>query len=361
MILLNTSTVPSPPLPPPNYNSSTPIMAEQSPAQSNLTLLSPNQVYIRPIDASIQSPDLGTIQNVSPPEPYLAQPNRFVPLPNQDRNNQMNYAHSTDMIQPSDRLTIPSANQGLNQQQNAPQFIVISVNPDQSPAEPAPPPPPNHSPEHSKNPTIPPVSSVPEISMPKEPKLGTVIPQTLHKKTGVANTAANLWNLLPTGTVLAFQALVPSFSHNGKCNIFNQYLAGFVIAFCAAICFFMSFTDSFISEENKLYYGIATCKGFCVFSYKDRAEEEEKISKRLETYKIQPLDFVHAFGSLFVFLIFAISSPDVLTCFFPETGESDQYSIVVYLPLVAGLLGSCVFTVCPTTRKGLGYTESVRC
>ncbi|KAB1202299.1 hypothetical protein CJ030_MR8G008697 [Morella rubra] len=318
MILLNTSTVPSPPLPPPNYNSSTPIMAEQSPAQSNLTLLSPNQVYIRLIDASIQSPDLGTIQNVSPPEPYLAQPNcGFVPLPHQDPN------------------------QGLNQQQNA---IVISVNPDQSPAEPAPPPPPNHSPEHSKKqPT-------------KERKLTTIIRQTLHKKTGVANTAANLSNLLPTGTVLAFQALVPSFSHNGKCNIFNQYLAGFVIAFCAVICFFMSFTDSFISEENKLYYGIATCKGFCVFNYKDRAEEEEKISKRLETYKIQPLDFVHAFGSLFVFLIFAISSPDVLTCFFPETSESDQYSIVVYLPLVAGLLGSCVFTVFQTTRKGLGYT-----
>jgi hypothetical protein len=174
------------------------------------------------------------------------------------------------------------------------------------------------------------------------------------RKTNVAHKAANLANLLPTGTVLVFQALIPSLTANGKCHIFNKYLVGFVIAFCAATCFLSSFTDSFEYEE-KLYYGFATCKGLCVLKYEDRTGEEEKIKKELGKYKIEPRDFVHAFGSLFVFLIFAISSPDVLACFFPEADSENEYSIVIYLPLVAGVLSSFLFSVCPTERKGFGY------
>ncbi|XP_059435648.1 protein DMP10-like [Corylus avellana] len=179
------------------------------------------------------------------------------------------------------------------------------------------------------------------------------------RKQKMANAAGNLANLLPTGTVLVFQALIPSFTGNGKCQIFNKYLVGFVIAFCAATCFLSSFTDS-LQHGDKLYYGFATCKGLCVFNYDNRPEEEGEIKKELEKLKIETLDFVHAFGSLFVFLIFAVSSTDVLLCFFPEADHENEYSIVIYLPLVAGALSSFLFSICPTKRKGLGYADTPR-
>lgn len=39
----------------------------------------------------------------------------------------------------------------------------------------------------------------------------------------------SLANLLPTGTVLAFQAITPSLSYNGSCHVFNKYLVALVM------------------------------------------------------------------------------------------------------------------------------------
>ncbi|KAG2695459.1 hypothetical protein I3760_07G013200 [Carya illinoinensis] len=232
--------------------------------------------------------------------------------------------------------------------------------PPQPSAQPPPPPSPKQSPEHHQENPNPPLPS-PHEPMPVQtvPQQGPLITRPGFRKKNVAKTASNLANLLPTGTVLAFQSLVPSLSNSGKCSIFHRYLIGFVIAVCAATCFLSSFTDSFEHNE-KLYYGFATCNGLCVFNYENRVEEELNISKELEKYKMEPLDFIHAFGSLFVFLIFAISSSDVLACFFPEAGENDKYSVVVYLPLVAGVLSSFLFSIFPTKRKGFGYSDQGR-
>ncbi|KAE8010145.1 hypothetical protein FH972_006535 [Carpinus fangiana] len=221
-------------------------------------------------------------------------------------------------------------------------------------------PPPCDSPILQKSQPSPP----PESPFPKPVSQVQILPSStagrgVSKKRNVPNTAASLANLLPTGTVLVFQALVPSLTGNGKCQIFNKYLVGFVIAFCAATCFLSSFTDSF-KHGDKLYYGIATCKELCVFNY-DGDEEKSKIEKDLlKSLKLKPPDFFHAFGSLIVFLIFAVSSTDVLLCFFPEADRENEYSIVIYLPLVAGALSSFLFTYFPTERKGLGYTDTPR-
>ncbi|XP_041019883.1 SH3 domain-containing protein C23A1.17-like [Juglans microcarpa x Juglans regia] len=235
--------------------------------------------------------------------------------------------------------------------------------PPQPSAQPPPPPSPKHSPEHHQenpNPNPVPLPS-PHEPVPAQtaPQRGPLITRPGFGKKNVAKTAqkaSNLANLLPTGTVLAFQSLVPSLSNSGKCGIFHKYLIGFVIAVCAATCFLSSFTDSFEYNE-KLYYGFATCNGLCVLNYENRAEEELNISKELKKYSIEFKDYIHAFGSLFVFLIFAISSSEVLSCFFPQAGENDKYSVVVYLPLVAGVLSSFLFSICPTKRKGFGYSE----
>ncbi|XP_034219336.1 protein DMP3 [Prunus dulcis] len=147
-------------------------------------------------------------------------------------------------------------------------------------------------------------------------------------------SAANLANLLPTGTVLAFQTLIPTFSNNGSCQLSNN------------------FKDN--DTDGKLYYGIATFKGLYIFNY----SKLENINTDLEKYKIKFLDFVHAFMSLFVFLIFALSNSHVQSCFLSALGIN--YSeLAMNLPLGAGILSSFFFTIFPTARRGIGYTDMV--
>ncbi|KAL2468653.1 hypothetical protein Fot_50229 [Forsythia ovata] len=172
-------------------------------------------------------------------------------------------------------------------------------------------------------------------------------------------SAANLANLLPTGTVLAFRTLTPPFSNKGICQLSNKYLTAFLIALCAIVCFLSSFTDSFI-DQGKLYYGIATFKGMYIFNDDDDQESDGENTRDniidLTKFKIGFIDFVHAFVSLFVFLIFALSDSDVQNCFFPNAGENMNV-LVMNLPLGAGVFSSFLFVILPTTRRGIGYAE----
>ncbi|KAM5561354.1 protein DMP10-like [Rosa sericea] len=177
---------------------------------------------------------------------------------------------------------------------------------------------------------------------------------TKHQK--ALSKMGSLANLLPTGTVLAFQAITPSLSYNGRCQIFNKYLVAFVMLACSLVCFVSSFTDS-LEHGSKVYYGIATFKGLSVFNYENRQFEEKALGDKLKLLKITPKDYLHAFLSVFVFLVFACSSLEVQTCYFPaEIRDELEYSMVIYLPLVVGLLSSFLFTNFPTNRRGIGYT-----
>lgn len=169
---------------------------------------------------------------------------------------------------------------------------------------------------------------------------------------------ANLANLLPTGTVLAFQTLTPTFSNNGSCQqLSNKFLASSVIIVCAFLCFSSSFTDSFIHNDNggKLYYGITTFKGMYIFNCNNM---EDMNKKYLEKYRIKFIDIVHAFISLLVFLIFALSNSNVQSCFFSQAGINLS-ELAMNLPLAAGLLSTFLFTIFPTTRRGIGYADMV--
>ncbi|KAH7866803.1 hypothetical protein Vadar_025213 [Vaccinium darrowii] len=184
---------------------------------------------------------------------------------------------------------------------------------------------------------------------PPPPKRGSN-GRLLHKTLAAT---ANLANLLPTGTVLAFQALLPSFSNSGDCKILNKYLTTLLVIFCAIVCFLSSFTDSFIDRDGKLHYGIATFKGLYIFNCD--GEEREKW-KDLARFKISCVDFIHSFMSLFVFLIFALSVSNVQECLFPEAGF-DENVLVMNLPLGAGVLSSFLFVIFPTMRRGIGYAN----
>ncbi|KAM5561353.1 protein DMP10-like [Rosa sericea] len=169
-------------------------------------------------------------------------------------------------------------------------------------------------------------------------------------------SAANLANLLPTGTILAFETLIPSFSNNGACHPANKGLSSSIILICALICFFSSFTDSFIdSTDGKFYYGIATSTGIRILNPRTKMITYEE-RKRLEKYKITGRDYFHAFLTLTVFLVFALTDLNVKNCFFPDAGD-DLNQIIINLPLGAGIFASFLFTIFPTTRRGIGYTQ----
>ncbi|GLT38338.1 hypothetical protein SLA2020_125940 [Shorea laevis] len=174
-------------------------------------------------------------------------------------------------------------------------------------------------------------------------------------------TASNLANLLPTGTVLMFQAVLPSFSNNGECSLSHKYLTLGLIFICSVACFLSSFTDSFVHDDDgKVYYGIATRNGLYVFNDDLRNglhQDDENIKNMLEGYHLTPIDFVHAIGSLIVFLVVSISSPNVQDCFFPNPGPIEE-AMITNLPLGAGLLASVLFMILPTNRRGIGYGDT---
>lgn len=182
--------------------------------------------------------------------------------------------------------------------------------------------------------------------------------KTIHPVHRSLATAANLANLLPTGTVLGFRALTPSFSNQGNCHLSNKYLTAILIGICTIACFLSSFTDSFTDSDGKLYYGIASPKGLKIFNYKYNyeAEKDMQMLQHLTQYKICFIDFVHAFLSVMVFLVLALSDSDVQSCYFPVAGEKLK-ALVINLPLGAGVLSSILFMLFPTTRRGIGVAD----
>ncbi|KAM1158637.1 hypothetical protein ACFX14_031848 [Malus domestica] len=243
--------------------------------------------------------------------------------------------------------------------------ILLHIN---SLSPPTPPPPPAVNSLSPSTPPPPPALNSLSPSTPPPPPADTLIPITPTTTTTttitttnnnkprqkVLSAAGSLANLLPTGTVLAFQAVTPSLSFNGRCHEFNKYLVAFVILVCSVICFVSSFTDSLKGKDDRVYYGIATSKGLRVFNNSETEERELLKAEELEKLKVKNRDFLHAFLSVFLFLIFAFSSSEVQGCYFPESRELD-YSLATYLPLVAGLLATFLFTMVPTKRRGIGY------
>ncbi|KAK9215418.1 hypothetical protein WN944_007423 [Citrus x changshan-huyou] len=197
--------------------------------------------------------------------------------------------------------------------------------------------------------------------------------QSLDKHKAVTKlncpSAANLANLLPTGTVLAYQALMPSLSNNGTCLAAHKYLSIVALAGCSIVCFLSSFTDSYYSK-GKLYYGIATIDGLHIFNKKDYEDEGEKADNDIEygvkgtekervyldTYKIRWIDFVHAFTSLLVFLVFATTNSDARRCFFPHPGPNTNV-LLMHLPILVGGFASFLFMLFPTDRRGFGFAD----
>uniref|UniRef100_A0A8R7QWL0 Uncharacterized protein n=1 Tax=Triticum urartu TaxID=4572 RepID=A0A8R7QWL0_TRIUA len=186
---------------------------------------------------------------------------------------------------------------------------------------------------------------------------GTAVPMPTTNK--VMSSVANLAQLLPTGTMLTYQALSPSFCRHQKNPVSsNQWLTTALVAVLAYACIFFSFTDSVIGHhDGKLYYGVATPDGFNVFNFSD--EDEKREWAGLDEFRrlwLRLLDFVHAFFTAVVFLMVAFSDVGLQNCFFPDAGRNTQ-ELLKNLPLGMAFLSSSMFIIFPTKRKGIGFND----
>lgn len=165
-------------------------------------------------------------------------------------------------------------------------------------------------------------------------------------------SVAHLANLLPTGTVLAFQLLSPIFTNLGHCHRASRFMTAGLIALFSASAFLVSFTDSFRDRNGNVCYGFATIEGLWIIDGSAKVPEEEA-----DKYRLRLIDLVHAFMSFFVFLAVALFDENVVSCFYPEPSDEAR-EVLTALPVGIGVMCSLLFVVFPTKRHGIGFPLS---
>ncbi|XP_008798336.2 protein DMP6-like [Phoenix dactylifera] len=165
-------------------------------------------------------------------------------------------------------------------------------------------------------------------------------------------STAHLANLLPTGTVLAFQLLSPIFTNQGRCNAKSWNMTAGLVALCGLSCFILSFTDSFRDESGKVRHGLATFRGLWVIDGTAPLPPQVAVN-----YRIKLIDFIHAFMSILVFVAVALLDRNVVSCLYPTPSE-EMKQVLASLPIGIGIFGSMLFVAFPTRRHGIGFPLS---
>ncbi|EEF50812.1 conserved hypothetical protein [Ricinus communis] len=165
-------------------------------------------------------------------------------------------------------------------------------------------------------------------------------------------STAHLANLLPTGTVLAFQLLSPIFSNQGNCDPVSRFMTAGLVSLCGLSCFLSSFTDSVRDENGNVSYGFATVHGLWII------DGSTTISPEIATkYRLKFIDFMHAIMSILVFSAIALFDQNVVACFYP-TPSAETQELLTTLPVGIGMICSMLFVVFPTQRHGIGFPIS---
>ncbi|KAF5452423.1 hypothetical protein F2P56_027423 [Juglans regia] len=160
----------------------------------------------------------------------------------------------------------------------------------------------------------------------------------------------NLVRLLPTGTVFTYQFLSPTLSNYGNCNTFKyKFPTSILVGLSGLACFFSTFTDSYVGDDKKNHYGIATLKGIW--------PSAESKSVDLSAYKLRFADFVHAFFAVAVFGVVVLLDQNTVECFYPVSASTEK-TLLKVLPPVVGAVSSVVFMAFPNKRHGIGYPKS---
>ncbi|KAK4399159.1 protein DMP4 [Sesamum angolense] len=128
-------------------------------------------------------------------------------------------------------------------------------------------------------------------------------------------STAHLANLLPTGSVLAFQLLSPVFSNQGECDTVSRSLTAVLMALCGLSCILLSFTDSIKDQKGNICYGFATFHAIALFD------------------------------------------ENVVNCFYPAPSTGTK-EVLTALPVGIGVACTMLFVVFPTKRHGIGFPVS---
>ncbi|KAG5525788.1 hypothetical protein RHGRI_032169 [Rhododendron griersonianum] len=168
---------------------------------------------------------------------------------------------------------------------------------------------------------------------------------------GLTSTA-HLANLLPTGSLLAFQLLTPTFTKNGLCDSATRPLT--LLLLLATSCFLACFTYSFRASDGQVYYGFATPKGMWVFDSQAAANASGSRIPDLSKYRLGFIDVVHAVLSVLVFVAVALRDKNVQSCFYPRPGHEAR-EVLDIVPIGIGVICSLLFVIFPTRRHGIGY------
>ncbi|KAK4793435.1 hypothetical protein SAY86_023870 [Trapa natans] len=164
--------------------------------------------------------------------------------------------------------------------------------------------------------------------------------------------SANLANLLPTGTLLAFQLLTPIFTNNGTCDAATRPMTIVLLVVLAASCFLACFTDSVMASDGQVYYGFATSKG--MFLFDTAATAAPTRLPDLRRYRWTFIDWLHAILSVLAFGAVALRDRNVMTCLDPTPGK-EALEVLKIVPFGIGLICSFFFMIFPTRRHGIGY------
>uniref|UniRef100_A0A1J3IUI0 Protein DMP4 n=1 Tax=Noccaea caerulescens TaxID=107243 RepID=A0A1J3IUI0_NOCCA len=167
-------------------------------------------------------------------------------------------------------------------------------------------------------------------------------------------TTANLANLLPTGTVLAYQILSPIFTNAGNCSLASRFMTASLVSICGFSCFILSFTDSYKDLNGNVCYGLATINGLWIIDGSASLPQE-----RSKSYGLRFIDFAHAFMSFLVFGAVVMFDQNAVKCFFPQPSD-EVAQILSALPVAIGVFCSMLFATFPTTRHGIGFPLSAK-
>ncbi|XP_062221148.1 protein DMP6-like [Phragmites australis] len=164
------------------------------------------------------------------------------------------------------------------------------------------------------------------------------------------SSTADLAKHLPTGAVLAFEVLSPSFTAGGSCTAANRALTACLIGACALCCFLLCLTDSYRdAATGAVRYGFVTPSGRLL-----PIEGATSPPPRDERYRLTARDLMHGLLSFVVFLAVAMVDRNVVACFYPVESASMR-QLLAAVPMAAGAAGSFLFAMFPSTRQGIGF------
>ncbi|KAG2620852.1 hypothetical protein PVAP13_3NG197300 [Panicum virgatum] len=173
----------------------------------------------------------------------------------------------------------------------------------------------------------------------------------------VLSVSANLLHLLPTGAVMVFQTLVPSFTNKGECqHRSNWWLSLCLVVILAFVCLISAFTDSFF-DGGKLYYGIATPWRLFIFNMNHLSHPERKQlanRHRLKARHLRWNDCLRGVVTAGVFVALAFNDLAIQNCFFPHPGF-DAKQILKNMPLLVSVLSGSLLLPCQTRRNNIDF------